>query len=267
MDIIYVDAEECYANITRRNSFEMSHLHYHRCYEIYVVIEGEIELVIQDKIFHGGEGDVFLVPEGFFHRTACKKFCLRMVINFSREWLNSYFRESTVSELLKCFDVFLIKLDKKKIAEIRNIGNKIQDYNHNDGIHHALWMSEILYTLSENINYNYKESSITSSVLASEILSYVNENYKTLFEIGEIAEKFYISKVYLSRIFKKYTGVTVMTYLNNCKMKSAHSMLVETKKPISEIADECGFTSPSYFSKVFKKVYRMSPVEYRMNNR
>ena len=45
---------------------------------------------------------------------------------------------------------------------------------------------------------------------ASDILSYINENYKTLSGVEEVAGKFFLSKMYLGRIFKEYTGITVI---------------------------------------------------------
>lgn len=95
------------------------------------------------------------------------------------------------------------------------------------------------------------------------ILNYVDRNcYKdiTLNQVGEYAN---MSSYYLSKIFKKETGVNFVTYLTNRKIELAKDMLTYTDIPIINIALELSYHEPNYFSKVFKKSTGITPTEYR----
>lgn len=74
-------------------------------------------------------------------------------------------------------------------------------------------------------------------------------------------------KKYLCYVFKKYTGVTMTEYLNDIRLTYALSLLQNTNKTISSIAQDLGFSSVSYFNVIFKEKYGVPPKEYRKNKR
>lgn len=81
--------------------------------------------------------------------------------------------------------------------------------------------------------------------------------------VKSIADKLGISMYYMCHLFKKTTGITIGDYKKELKITKAKSYLVNTDKKISEIAQECGFGSDSYFSKVFMASEKLSPTQYR----
>ena len=81
--------------------------------------------------------------------------------------------------------------------------------------------------------------------------------------VRAIAEKLGISMYYISHLFKKATGITIVDYKKELKITRAKNFLVNTDKKISQIAQECGFGSDSYFSKVFMASENLSPTQYR----
>ncbi|SDD03777.1 Helix-turn-helix domain-containing protein [Paenibacillus sp. UNCCL117] len=85
--------------------------------------------------------------------------------------------------------------------------------------------------------------------------------------LDSIAEVLNMSPVYLGRLIKKYTSKSVTDYINEVRIEKAEAMLRETDKRIAAIAEETGFTSNSYFGRVFKKYKGISPNEYRANAR
>jgi YesN/AraC family two-component response regulator len=76
-----------------------------------------------------------------------------------------------------------------------------------------------------------------------------------------------MSSYYLSKIFKKETGVNFVTYLTERKIEIAKDMLANTDVPIINIALDLSYHEPNYFSKVFKKSTGMTPTEYRKERR
>ena len=63
--------------------------------------------------------------------------------------------------------------------------------------------------------------------------------------------------------FKKNLGISLITYLNTIKIRNACRMIKEGCSNLTEVAMQCGFNSPSYFCKVFKKEIGISPTDYR----
>jgi len=91
---------------------------------------------------------------------------------------------------------------------------------------------------------------------------YTNEDLM----LKDVAKNAFISSSYLSVIIKKETGKTFIEYLTDIRMEQARILLIETNKKSYEIAEECGFSNPTYFSTVFKGVYGVSPSVFRKNN-
>jgi len=95
------------------------------------------------------------------------------------------------------------------------------------------------------------------------LLDYIHTHYKDKITIEELAKTASISKTEVLRCFKAIMGLSPISYLNNYRLQSAAHMLINTEKNIQEIAEDCGFDN-SYFSKLFKKKYHVTPHDYRL---
>lgn len=94
-------------------------------------------------------------------------------------------------------------------------------------------------------------------------LAYISNNYRIISNIDQIAEYVHVSKSYLSSIFKRETGVSIVDYINSLRLEHACFSLKNTKKSVTEISLAMGFRETSYFSKLFSEKYGVSPREYR----
>lgn len=101
----------------------------------------------------------------------------------------------------------------------------------------------------------------------AEVLKYINKNYRSELTLDALAEAAGMSKFYLCRKFREVTGATVMEYLNNVRLTKVHSMLINTTNSIDEIAVESGFSSSVNLSRAFKKLYGISPSEFRRSKK
>lgn len=95
----------------------------------------------------------------------------------------------------------------------------------------------------------------------------IKENLESDMSLGDISKKIGISVFYMSHIFKKNTGMTVVEYRTALRIDKAKNELRMTDKNITSIAYECGFSSQGYFSERFTRLCGMSPTKYRMENR
>jgi len=82
--------------------------------------------------------------------------------------------------------------------------------------------------------------------------------------ISKILEDISYSQIYICRIFKKHMGCTITEHLNTVRLNCAESFLTTTNLSVSQIADEVGYNSLSYFTNMFKKAYGMAPHQYRL---
>lgn len=97
------------------------------------------------------------------------------------------------------------------------------------------------------------------------IEEYIGEHYDSHLTLDEIASHVYLSRSYASSLFKEQTGCGIFEYLNAVRIDRACTMLRDTGLSLAEIAQRCGFEDQSYFTRVFKKAMRLSPMQYRKN--
>lgn len=84
-----------------------------------------------------------------------------------------------------------------------------------------------------------------------------------LYNVDEIAQQIGVSLPYLSREFKKYTGIAPSEYLKKIRIENAKSMLGDLSVSITMVGSICGFSGVDYFSRVFKQEVGLTPSQYR----
>ena len=95
------------------------------------------------------------------------------------------------------------------------------------------------------------------------MLDYVYKNYGDQIGVTEIAQAAGISSRECTRCFKRTVDRTPVRFLIEYRAQMAASLLLGTGMSVSEIAEKCGFMSDSYFSKIFREIYKCTPREYR----
>ena len=99
--------------------------------------------------------------------------------------------------------------------------------------------------------------------IAHKIRTYLHEHFSEKVSLQDIALHVYLSRTYVSTLFREETGCSITEYLNSVRVDHACRMLRETDLSLSEIAQACGFEDQSYFNRVFKKALCRSPIQYR----
>ncbi len=126
--------------------------------------------------------------------------------------------------------------------------------------------STSLDQLKESVLEGYTDKTIeikTKSKVIKNALKYIYSNYSTITGLSEVADHVGLSSEYLSRLFKKETGVNFSVFLNEYKLDQAKELLLSTDMKLYEIVQETGFSSLSYFSRKFKEKFDKTPFEYR----
>ncbi len=108
----------------------------------------------------------------------------------------------------------------------------------------------------------YTKSSDSNPVVDN-IKSYIEDNLEFDIKISHIAKLFHYNEQYFGRFFKKETGKSFSDYLSLRRLIKAANLLKNTDDTILLIANKSGFNNVTYFNKVFKKMYGITPSEYR----
>jgi two-component system response regulator YesN len=97
----------------------------------------------------------------------------------------------------------------------------------------------------------------------SRVRNYIEQNYRENITLEDTAAHFFVSKEYLSRIFKAQSDLSFSDYITALRMRKARELLLTYKLPIKEIVDKLGYLDIAHFYKTFKKHFGMTPGEMR----
>ena len=115
------------------------------------------------------------------------------------------------------------------------------------------------HTQAENTVFRYRRQ------LISDCIQYLRENYSQKITIEELSNNFFLSKSYLSSLFRQATGSSVVEYLQHIRIDKACELLTGTDLSITEISALVGYTDYRFFNKSFKKITGCTAQQYRKN--
>lgn len=239
---------------TASGNTRMPSMHFHASYELYYLEMGSREYFVEDKMFSVSAGDFVLISPGMLHRTG-GEYGVRVLVGFKQRFLTRVYTQEAIDHLLKCFE-------RLKVTPSHNQQSVCKSYlkrmaASTDETELALMLGLLLTELSKCKNEEIHDGYVST------IVAYINQNYATISNIGQIADHFFISKYHLCRIFKSTMKVTIIDYLNQIRIKNACQMLDFSGRDIGEISELCGYNSVAYFSNVFKKITGVAPSRYR----
>lgn len=94
-------------------------------------------------------------------------------------------------------------------------------------------------------------------------LEYIDKNYATPITLGEISRQLGLNPAYFCRIFRSATGSTFTEYLSYVRVRKSEALLRESAKSITDVSMDVGFSSVTYYNRVFKKIMNCTPTVYR----
>ena len=239
--------------------------HIHNELEIIYVEEGETRAVVGNDDFKAEKGGlIFVNPlevHSFIPDTG-KEYCHKCV----------------------CFDLSLVA-DKKLAEDLLNGDRSLLHYV-KDNILNDLFLKLYKEAVSDNesilfdvtatvsmmfsriINeklFGYNGKNSKSAEFCKRVIGYIRENYALDISSKDVAKALFYTQSYFCRSFKENFNVSFSEYLNMHRILVAKEMLSDKSKKVYDISAACGFSSPEYFARVFKKSVGLSPIEYRKN--
>lgn len=176
---------------------------------------------------------------------------------FARQLLESG-DEDIIGKVFAHYPVNCINIYNINAKRLDNLVNKFRDTGNND-------LNLLLQIIAEIRDVPNEQTE--PYPIVDRVKEYIDESLHEDFSVSAIAEKMKISVHYLFHLFKSVTGTTIVEYRNEMRLTKAKLMLIQTEKPISQIAQETGFTNISYFTEIFTKSEKIPPTEYRKYHR
>lgn len=250
--------------------------HFHPEFELTVILEGRGKRYIGNHVENFKEGDLVFVGPNLPH---CWKLdqsppptkASAVVVQFTDDFLgNGFFDRAELTPIKKLLE--------NSLQGIR-FNDKISDYfrhellalsQRNDRFKALLHLMAILYALASSEAYSLLEKhpfaslqTHTQQMRMNAVIAYIIDNFKTTISLGAAAEIAHMTPNAFCKFFKKSTRKTFMEMVIEYRLNYARQLLVQTDKPVSEIAFESGFQDVSHFFKLFKAKLKLSPLQYR----
>lgn len=231
-------------------------------YLFFCVNYGNGELKYQGKIHKLVQGDcVFIDCQlPYSHSTG--------IVLWSLSWI--HFSGVTMKDIYKKYQerggrpifhpeniIPFIELHKN-LLDLATSDDHIRDMRINSCLNELLilLMNESWYPAEKN-------DSILKKQNIDPIREFLDAHYTEKISLDTLAEQFFISKFYLTRVFKEQFGVSINTYVLHLRITKAKQMLRFTDKKLEDIGYQCGLGAPHYFSRIFKQIEGITPSEFR----
>ena len=236
--------------------------HCHDVYEILYVIEGKGRFIVEGTYFDVKPGTLMIIRPFEYHSLKIDTECSyeRYVINFSLSALV----DDAVSLFLKFMEndddssgkIYTPDTLSQNILPLLERFATINTLPPNEGeLYAKMLMSELILFLSvsggEQIAHNESE-------LGAKVIRYLNENIERNISLDDLARRFFVSKYYLCRAFKRHNGISVHGYINQKRVMYA-KQLIDSGETASGAAYKVGFGDYSAFYRAYVKVVGKAP--------
>ena len=226
--------------------------------------KGKGELLLENRKYVIEKGQCFFIQKDMPHEYhALDSDWVLDIIGFNGSIVQNLLRT------LKLEAVGAYRLDGNINFDSRL--KKINKISEQDIPHKYMVMSQELYSFLTDLSFDlttiHSRSIDYGNPVITQAVDYIESNYNQDISLDALAAAVSRTPEYLCSIFKKYTGLTIVNYINSVRLLHASIMLVqEPSLPVNEVAQSCGFRSPSYFGKMFQKQYNATPNQYRMSH-
>ena len=237
-------------------------LHCHAYVEIYFMFDGESKFTVNGRHFTLKSGDIILIPPNVMHKADYTSAitCSYFVVFCDTK----YFHEEIFSQI-DSLDYYVGNIPKS-LGNAEEIFRKLLWEHKSPDEHSSVMIKSLIVTLSVLLMRSKKSNNTleVKSTFVKSTISYIKENYSNPITLESAAKNATVSTTYLSRTFKKETGYRFKESLVLYRLAQSEAMLIEyPDRTILEVAYECGFNDSNYFTLSFKKLYGITPSDFR----
>ena len=239
--------------------------HWHEHIELLFFLKGSCEIVAGGHTVKAGAGDLAVINGSEIHSFTAEEpadyYCLILT--------PAFFSDIDTGE--PCFQNLIVGDEY-----IKEAFDEINEAYLNIGAFGDMMQKSHTYRLMAHLVKHYRKDQLSPEAksahdryltLLDSVKTYIAQNYRRHITTEELAGICYFSIEYFCRFFKRMTGRTALAYVNEYRIEKATVLLSKTDEPIGDIAASVGFEDLNYFSRVFKRIKKCSPGEYRKTHR
>ncbi len=246
-------------------------LHTHPYYEFYFFLEGHAEAEVKKEHYMLKYGDILIVPPKVNHgifvhdfEIPYRRFDLWISVDFYNKLKSVSPDFGYAVELAIDEDRHVIHTDRitfnSILSKLFYIVEEEKGNRFGRKIQLDLSISELLLTISRLAHEQMNHKKVTTDAIYQNICNYIEHHIDEDLSLDNIASHFFLSKFYISHVFKDNIGISVHKYIAKKRLMLCHDAIMGGE-PVSLVCTNYGFDDYSSFYRAFKKEYGMSPTE------
>ena len=235
-------------------------------YELTVVTDGEGTIYTNDVASEVRKGDIYFSHPGDFHEIHSSE---EKPLKFDFFAFNS--RDPEISHEFKRMVANMFSYEQRVFQDLQitnAVSTAIAEFSGKE--HYSMQIlsclfEQILYLIIRNFNVPEEvtaKHSCAADELCLQIMHYIDTHIYSISTLKCLSDKFSYNYSYLSNVFKKCTGTTILAYFQTRRLDAAKLLLNENKLKVNQVADMLKYSSLYSFSKAFKNKYDVSPKHY-----
>lgn len=255
-------AKLLYANAARYDSHWRSVPYTQPCAELFFVTGGKGSFLLQNLVYPVGQGDLIIINTGLEHlETSDKVFPLEYIV-LGVEGLE------VLSPPPDATGWAAVSLQGQGVGLTPYLHTIVREMEQKEpGFQFVCQgLLEVVLTLlirHSNLTFTLAERDKKSSRECIMVRRYIDTHFKENLSLDQLAAMAHVNKYYLVHTFTREYGTSPISYLISRRIQESRQLLESTDYSLSQISHLLGFSSPSYFSQVFRKQIGSSPLEYR----
>lgn len=258
---------------TMRDLDGFTNWHFHKQLELLLILEGDLDVYIDEECYHLTSGDVMIIGASELHRDRSHSLLDYIVLQFD---LEPFFDQSTIP-YMRFFSETQLPLSKANYIFQENRAVKEQTASYIQQMLNEADRKETGYELAVSVlikqillillrHDNRKvliEQDNFDRIRLKPVLDYIENHLTDRIQVDEVCKIANMSYYYFVKYFKKTIGLSFTEYVNYRKVKWAERILLTKDLSISEVGERIGMPNMAHFYKMFKKYNDCSPKQFQ----
>lgn len=241
--------------------------HTHNCSEFFYILEGKGTFYIENKKHPVCSNDLVIVNPNILHTEASQKDSPMKYIVLGIEGLELSFGKD---EDVRNYCIVNFKNIRSQVLFF--LQSMLTEFTEKPAGYDSMcqhYMDILILLLNRQLNFAPAPSSINKKTtrLCDLVRRYIDTHYWEPITLDLLSDISHFSKYHLVHTFTAEYGISPIQYLIDKRMEEGEKLLRTTDYSLAQISRFCGFSSPSYFSQIFKKEKKCSPSQFRRNNK
>lgn len=248
-------------------------MHFHNSYELVLGVHAENECFLRDTGYPFVDRTLFFVPAQQMHIIKYKTEVpyARYVVNFA----DAFIRQTLTAmgcpgllEMLSSQNCLCVQLTPQQYSPVQQMVHAVyRAFRSGDSAQARGWLSLLLMETARLLQEGELPALRQVSApekLVREAVRWLDENYAQDVALEQLAARLFVSKYYLSHVFREVTGSGVIDYLQCRRILEAQKLLMRGGLDNQQVAVRCGFHNMQHFYRVFRRVSGDTPGQYRL---